>query len=328
MIRTSPFQHLCAALRVDPVAEEVQTVDGARLPAIVDRHPFDSGLFPFSPLRPMLIANVTGPGDLKAAATLLLPLFSADHPARVVMPTQGLDIVEATIGTLLSVAEAQAIFVPASDPLSAGADPRAFQHIIARLRDEDGCPWDRKQTHESLRDSFVDEVYEVVDAIDLGDPANLAEELGDLFLLVVIHAQIATESGAFTIEQVYRDVSDKIVRRHPHVFGEIEVAGQDDLIRIWNDAKARERAERPGKGGAKAVDGEPHSMPALTRAIRILEKHPRDAGASGDAPDPADLVLDLISRMIANGDDPEALLRQALTRHVQRCSNQTDDMAD
>ncbi len=307
---------LCDSLAIDLIADEVQVVDGARLPGIVARHPFGSGQFPFTALRPMLIANVTAPDAMQAAATLLGKLYPDEHSVRVVPSPDGTTVSESTIGSLATRQSAEAIFVPTGDSLRAGADPRAFQRIIARLRDEDGCPWDRKQTHRSLRESVIDEVYEVVDAIDAGDPANLAEELGDLFLLIVMHAQIATEAGAFTIEDVYRGVSTKIVRRHPHVFGEDTIEEPDDLLRIWNAAKDRERVDWPGKGGAKASDGEPHSMPALTRAVRVLKKHPlqelnEDDSVGGE-------LLRLVAAIIADQRDPEALLRDALARHVDQ----------
>src|SRR5699024_3871120 len=108
-----------------------------------------------------------------------------------------------------------AIYVPPLEVLDATRDPCTPQHIVARLRRPDGCPWDRKQDHTSLRDSIIDEAYEVVDAIDAGDDANLAEELGDLLLLIMMHAQIAEEAGTFTLEDVYDGISRKIVRRHP-----------------------------------------------------------------------------------------------------------------
>ncbi len=315
MSGTEQIARLCDLLAVDLVADEVQVVDGTRLPGIAARHPFGSGQFPFTPLRPMLFANVAGTRAMRAAATLIAPLYPAEHEIRVVMPPGGATVSEATIESLATHGGAEAIFVPPADPLRSGADPRAFQRIIARLRDDGGCPWDRKQTHESLRDAFVDEVYEVVDAIDAGDPANLAEELGDLFLLIAMHSQIATEAGEFTIEDVYRGVAAKIVRRHPHVFANDTVDTPEDLLRVWNAAKDQERADRPEKGGAKASDGEPHSMPALTRAVRVLRKHPLDDAGGDDLA--GDALLRAVDGLVASGQDPDAVLREALARHVQ-----------
>lgn len=322
MNSTERVARFCDVLAVDLVADEVQVVDGARLPGIVARDPFGSGLFPFTPLRPILIANVDEVDSQRAAATLLARLHPDEHRVRVLVPPDGSGIVERTVGSLRVDEGAIAFFVPPGDPLRSGADPRAFQQIIARLRDEGGCPWDRKQTHQSLRDSIIDEVYEVVDAIDANDPANLAEELGDLFLLIAMHAQIATEAGIFTIEDVYRGISDKIVRRHPHVFGEETIDTPDGLYRIWNAAKARERADRPEKGGLKASDGEPHSMPALTRAVRVLRKYPLDEFRSNDSA--GDDLLHVVGRIVADRRDPEAVLREALARHVDNRRTMSD----
>jgi MazG family protein len=180
-----------------------------------------------------------------------------------------------------------------------------MHRIVARLRRSDGCPWDRKQTNQSLAKSLVDEVYEAVDAIERGDAANLAEELGDLYLLILMHAQIAHEAGAFSMEDVYAGITRKIVGRHPHVFGEAVVNTDADLAGIWNEAKAREKADGT-KSGGKDVDGEPFSMPALTRASRVLKKHP--VAESDDPPE----LLRVVAEIVARGEDPDAVLRQQL----------------
>lgn len=121
--------------------------------------------------------------------------------------------------------------------------------IIARLRAPDGCPWDRKQTHESLKPNFVEEVNEALDAIDNSDMDNLCEELGDVLLQIVLHAQIAAENGEFTIDDVIQGVSEKMIRRHPHVFGNIKIADVDEGLDLWEEIKRREKA-----GKAKASD--------------------------------------------------------------------------
>jgi tetrapyrrole methylase family protein/MazG family protein len=202
------------------------------------------------------------------------------------------------------------IHVDAGDEFSHGAsDPRAMQRIVAQLRAPDGCPWDRKQDHQSLARNMVDEVYEVVDAIDRGDTVNLAEELGDLFLLILMQAQIAHEHGDFSIEDVYEGIARKIVGRHPHVFGAAAAANADDVVGIWQQVKARERAES-GKTSGKDLDGEPFSMPALTRAFRVLKKHPLTVGE--DAPP----LLREVAAIVESGGDPDTVLRAQLRHHV------------
>lgn len=113
--------------------------------------------------------------------------------------------------------------------------------IIAQLRGPGGCPWDIKQTHESLKECLTEESGEVIQAIDNKDDANLCEELGDLLLQVIMHAQIASEDGRFTISDVIQGVSEKMIRRHPHVFGDEKVSNADESLNLWNEIKKREK---------------------------------------------------------------------------------------
>jgi MazG family protein len=149
----------------------------------------------------------------------------------------------------------------------------ALVTLCARLRAPDGCPWDREQTLLSLRPYIIEEAYEVVEGIGEGEAELLAGELGDLLFQIVFVAQIATEQGSFDIADVCRRVHAKMVRRHPHVFSDTEVAGSADVIRNWEAIKQRERA------GGGALDGVPRHLPALLKATRITEK----AAASGFA---------------------------------------------
>lgn len=119
-----------------------------------------------------------------------------------------------------------------------------FLDIIAQLRAPGGCPWDQKQTHESLRDCLLEESQEVLDAIDNKDDENLCEELGDVLLQVVMHAQIAAEEGRFTMDDVVQGVSEKMVRRHPHVFGDVKVNSVEEGLDLWNAIKAQEKASK------------------------------------------------------------------------------------
>lgn len=116
-----------------------------------------------------------------------------------------------------------------------------FVETIAALRGENGCPWDIKQTHESLKKHLLEESGEVIEAIDSGDEENLCEELGDVLLQVVLHAQIAAEEGRFTIEDVCRVVNDKMIRRHPHVFGDVVIESEEDQLRLWEEIKKQEK---------------------------------------------------------------------------------------
>lgn len=118
-----------------------------------------------------------------------------------------------------------------------------FIEIIAQLRAPGGCPWDIKQTHESLKKCLIEESGEVIDAIDNKDDVNLCEELGDLLLQVVMHAQIAAEEGRFTIDDVIQGVSEKMVRRHPHVFGDVKVSSPEESLALWQEIKKKEKAE-------------------------------------------------------------------------------------
>jgi len=147
-----------------------------------------------------------------------------------------------------------------------------FVALIARLRAPGGCPWDREQTHESLKPMTVEEAYEVVEAIDHGDE-ELAGELGDLLLQVVFHAQIATDEGRFTIADVIDRVSDKMVRRHPHVFGDHEADTADAVLRKWEALKAEElRAKGKPPEAGSMLDGVSKSLPAVMEAFQMTTK--------------------------------------------------------
>src|SRR5882672_4941484 len=143
--------------------------------------------------------------------------------------------------------------------------------VMARLRSPTGCPWDREQDHMSLRFHAVEEVYELIDAIEAGDDHEMREELGDLLLQVVFHCRLARERGAFDFDQVARHITDKLIRRHPHVFGDLKVKNVDQVWANWEKIKKAEkhgtRHERPS-----ALDGIPKHLPALLRAEKLVKK--------------------------------------------------------
>ncbi len=141
--------------------------------------------------------------------------------------------------------------------------------IMAKLRSEGGCPWDREQTHQTLRPYLIEEAYEVLDALDNGEDGDFRDELGDLLLQVVFHAQIAAEERRFDIHDVARAINDKLVRRHPHVFGDTRADTADEVLTNWEKIKREEKGE---EGPGSVLDGLPAGMPALLRAYRIQEK--------------------------------------------------------
>ena len=137
--------------------------------------------------------------------------------------------------------------------------------VMARLRRKNGCPWDREQSHESLKPYIIEETYEVLDAIDRKDDDELREELGDLLLQIVFHAQIAAEQDRFTMDDVAATIVEKLKRRHPHVFGNVEVEDSREVLRNWEEIKKEE-------GKNSVLDGVPDGLPALLKAQRVQEK--------------------------------------------------------
>lgn len=183
------------------------------------------------------------------ASTERTPLFELDHSK---------DIDHLT-----------SLYVP---PLPKASSVSTFHDIVARLRAPGGCPWDREQTHQSLRPHLLEETYEVLQAIDEEDDEALREELGDLLLQIILHAQIAVEEGSFTLAQVLETIIEKIIRRHPHVFAGLEVADADEVLRNWQAIKREEKKEKEDK----PLWGMPANLPALTLARRAQERAKRE----------------------------------------------------
>ncbi|HXP60622.1 MAG TPA: MazG family protein [Dongiaceae bacterium] len=187
--------------------------------------------------------------------------------------------------------------------------------IMARLRSPEGCPWDREQDHRSLRWHAVEEVYELMDAIEAGDDHEMEEELGDLLLQVVFHCQLAQERGAFDFEDAARHIAEKLVRRHPHVFGQAKVK---DVEQVWANWEKIKRAEKQGTRHARpsALDGIPQHLPGLLRAEKLVKKA-RRAKLAGESPKPRQAsraevgreLFDLVAYAQSRGWSAEDLLR-------------------
>ena len=166
----------------------------------------------------------------------------------------------------------------------------ALVQTIWRLRQPDGCPWDREQTHESIERNMIEEAYEAVDAIEQHDQAHLREELGDVLMQVLLHAQIDADEGGFTIDDVCAELNEKLIRRHPHVFGDVDASDPEEALASWDEVKRQER-EAAGKTSSEAIepgllDSIPRAMPALMQCQKISK---RAAKAGFDWPTTADV---------------------------------------
>jgi len=198
-------------------------------------------------------------------------LCPADHPVGRFGVADG-----TTIGELTPVDLEEPLFLAPVEPVAAIASPWGMPWISNRLRAPDGCPWDREQTHATLRNHLLEEAYEVYDALEHGATRELAGELGDLLLQIVLHAQLAAEAGEFDLTDVWAAIAAKIVRRHPHVFGESEARTAADVNRQWERIKAQERAVAADETGAdaprSALDGISRSLPALAASQEMQER--------------------------------------------------------
>jgi tetrapyrrole methylase family protein / MazG family protein len=260
------LEPVCAAVGLDPLAGGVQLVDA--LDPRVD------------PTRPAIVAQVYARHTASTLKLALLDLYPAEHPVTVA----AIDREEGRFDHL------SCLYLPALAP---EANLRTFDGLRAishRLRSPEGCPWDREQTHASLKPFLLEETYEVLAALDDDDPARLREELGDLLLQMTLHTEIAEEAEEFSYGDVFEAINRKLIRRHPHVFGDATIDTADEQWVAWQQIK---RAE---KGDAESIlAGVPASMPALAYAQAVQE---RAARTGFDWPD-LDQVLDKLTEELA-----------------------------
>nr|NMC02671.1 nucleoside triphosphate pyrophosphohydrolase [Chloroflexota bacterium] len=318
----------------------LDAVDGLQLADALDvvarSHP------PFRPDAPVLIAQVYSRAVASELKLTLMNEYPDEHPAALVeaagtaaqtvvwLPLYAID--RQDVGPLSSLY---------LSPLASNSSFENFQETIARLRSPQGCPWDREQTHASLRTNLLEETYEVLDAIDREDVAALREELGDLLLQIVLHTQIAVEDGDFQMHEVLAGIDAKIKSRHPHVWGQVQVSGAEEVIHNWEVLKRRER-EANGKGERSLLDGIPLALPALTQAhaygnrvrrvgfdwpdlaavrAKVAEELAElDAAASPEevAAELGDVLAALVHLARWLGVDPESALRESNQRFAQR----------
>ena len=339
MAASPGVDELLAAAGLDP-ADGVQIVSFGRLAGV-----------PFDPALPLLVLASTAspvsavmPG--RHARTSPMAVLAALYPpAHLLKRLPGRE--PRPLGQLTDAELASNHWlVPALAPLDNLASPHGMAAISARLRAPDGCPWDRRQTHASLRPFVLEEAYETVDAIERGDGADLAEELGDLFLQIILHAQLAAEEGTFDLTDVYRTLGAKIVRRHPHVFADVEVSGAEEVLRNWEAIKAAERTDagRPASafaGVARALPALPASREVQERAsslgwdwpsiegvwekvneeleeLHAVAAEPGDEGRDARLHEFGDLLFALVNLSRWLQLDPEEALRTANRRWIER----------
>jgi tetrapyrrole methylase family protein/MazG family protein len=241
----------------------------SRLVLLEARTLADAHVPPFSPELPALLMGVDSPELAAHLREMLLTVYPREHELNLV---EGQRSKVERLGdfqpSTFNLQPSTCIFIPA---LAEGTAFESFAEIVAHLRAPDGCPWDKEQTHQSLRKHLLEESYEALEAIDSGDFASMREEFGDLLLQIVLHAQIASEAGRFTMTDIVKGIHDKIVRRHPHVFGDLQLDGVDGVLANWEKLKEKERSEKGEESREKGVekgllDGVPLILPALEQA--------------------------------------------------------------
>jgi tetrapyrrole methylase family protein/MazG family protein len=311
---------IAGALQIDPLARGLQIADAEELAELIGGEPFTSGQLGVDPTRPLLVAQLYN-RDLASAVKIALSRVYPDEYLVAIVKAAGIPGEQSTRELPLQALDRQdvdhltSLWVPPMPSMDAVRSLESLTRLVARLRAPGGCPWDREQTPGSLRNAVLEEAYEVVDAIDAGNEAELAEELGDLLLLVTMQAQIAEEGGAFRIEDIFEGVNRKLIRRHPHVFGSVSATTPDAVIATWEGVKASERAEK-GSPAEKPnpIDRLPRAMPVTRKAAEILA--PRTSLEAPQDPTAGNGLLAAIAAVIERGLDPELALEASLRHSI------------
>lgn len=260
---------------------------------------------PLNPDQPALIGQVYSKAVASDVKLTLMNQYPDEHPV-VLLHRAGLpdgireSLALYEIDRSPHIAHLTTLYLP---PLHRASSFEYFQDIIAHLRAPDGCPWDKEQTHLSLRPYLMEETYEVLDALDKEDMTALCEELGDLLLQVVLHSQVAIEEGHFTMADILAGISDKIVRRHPHVWGDVEVKTVSDLNRVWETQKQAEKTNN-GDQPKSLLEGLPAALPALIQAYKYQKKAAKVGFDWGDIAPVYEKVLEEIEE-IRHADNPD-----------------------
>jgi len=297
------------------MSSELQSIDATSLALSIDGSPFNAGSIEFSPIRPLLVTQVYSSEMASATKIALARVYGDEHDIAVIRAagTAGQTVVRTPLHRLdrVEVDHLSSVWVEPMGTISTSRTFAGLTRIVAALRAPDGCPWDQKQDARSLRLSILEEAYEVVEAIESDDSDHVAEELGDLLLLIVMQAQIAEEEGLFQVEDVLEGITAKLIRRHPHVFGDAAAASAEDVVGIWQQVKATEgKKKRP----SHPIDRYPAPMPIARRLADHFGDHP--AIDSFDPDGVGDQLFALTKVAIEAGYDPEDLLLNASKRAI------------
>lgn len=298
---------------------------------------------PFNPDEQVLLLNITPGAQTRKIKMLIKKVIPKDHVCQALFydGVNGNDLkqIEVRIDEIEKISSLFTLYIPAS---SKESSLESFQNLIAHLRSPQGCPWDREQTHQTLKPNLLEETYEVLKALDENDSAALKEELGDLLLQIVLHAQISNEMGEFNLSQVIQGIHRKIVHRHPHVFRDAVIKDAKGVIRKWEELKSIERHENGKNEDQGILDSVPQIMPALSlaqeyqkRAARVgfdwpdikpvIDKIYEELNELKKAPDQqrkeeelGDLLFAVVNLIRWYDVDAESALRKMTTRFYKR----------
>ncbi|NDJ77016.1 MAG: nucleoside triphosphate pyrophosphohydrolase [Chloroflexi bacterium] len=264
------MQLLKTLSHLEPALRALGLADSAGLQLYQARHLSTFHHPPFNPDLPVLVALEAGV-DMAQIGRVLLNQYAAEHPLHLVSANAPEEVTALTVGDMAEIDASPKWNALIVHPLSQAGSFERFQETIAHLRAPEGCPWDRKQTHTSLRPYLLEETYEVLDALDSGNSQALREELGDLLLQIVLHSQIAVDEGTFRMTDIIAAINAKLVHRHPHVWGDVQVDDEEDVKSNWDKLKQQEKNDTR----QSRLDGVPKSLPALSQAFSYQDRAAR-----------------------------------------------------
>ncbi|MEE9216407.1 MAG: nucleoside triphosphate pyrophosphohydrolase [Anaerolineales bacterium] len=266
----------------------------------------------FPPLNPdlgALVIELNSSQTTERALNVLRIQYPSEHRVFLYLEL-GASALEISLGELEADTNPLALYLP---PLSSASSFESLQSTVANLRAPEGCPWDREQTHQSLRKHLLEEAYETLEALDQANVDGLREELGDLLLQILMHAQIAQEAGTFNMSDVISGIQAKLIRRHPHVFGDVEVTSVDQVLNNWEHYKSEENDGGP-------LDGVPGSLPALAQAAELQDRAGRVGFEWLGAEKALGEVMDKLAQLAAAGEQRDELgdLLFAIVNYARR----------